>query len=111
MKKIKIAIDIDGTLLDDYCFKNNGELWSLAPNKDIFDLVHILSKFKNVDLYLWSNRPISKIKYVRQLLDLPIKESHCINKNSDFYDEDIDIAIDDQHDFDQATFNLIVRNK
>lgn len=108
MKKIVVAVDVDGTLrcnCTETCQDINGR---------IVDLARILKRMKNVRLIAWSgggaaytqtfinsdprlttlfgNRCHSKLEYVREF-GRP------------------DLAIDDQQEFELGSVNLIVREK
>ena len=102
MLRLKVAFDVDGTL------RSNRTITTTKPNRDIVKLFKLLSKFKNIDLYVWSGGGADYAKRFAKLYNLPVPDAHCIAK---FGAPKMDIAIDDMHQFDLADKNLIVRCK
>ena len=102
MTKIKIAFDVDGTL------RCNCTDTCQHPNEEIVVLFKILSKFKNVILFVWSGGGKDYAQNFAEKYDLPVNPKFCIGKINA---PQMDIAIDDQHEFSLATLNLIARNK
>ena len=115
MKKIKIAFDIDGTLRDN---KEEYGVWNpvwATPNENIRSLLITLSKFKNVQCYIWSWGGKRYADDIRKkfLLEKYVKESSCLGK-WDMIDGELfrpDIAIDDIQDCRMGHINLIVKEK
>lgn len=104
MRKINVAFDVDGTLrcnCTDSC---------QDPNVDIVNLFKILSRFKNIKLWVWSGRGADYARRVAELYELPVLPSRCISK-LDNRRYDMDIAIDDIQDTALGRINLIVRQK
>jgi hypothetical protein len=102
MQKIRIAFDVDGTL------RSNVTEKSEEPNTRIVGLFHILSSFKNVELYVWSGGGAEYAWRFAREYQLPVKQSHCISKISA---PEMDIAIDDIQDTAIGKINLIVHEK
>ncbi len=102
MKKVRIAFDVDGTL------RCNCTETCTDPNVRILDLLRILDRFKNTEIFVWSGGGAQyAYGFVRQY-DLPVKESHCLSKIGA---APMDIAIDDIQDTALGKINLIVREK
>ena len=107
MKKLKIAFDIDGTL------RCNCTETCQDANAPMIALANILGKwFKNVELHAWSGGGKDYTwQFVRSHgLAHIIAESHCWSK-ADYATPHMDIAIDDQQEFNLGDSNLIVRMK
>lgn len=120
MKKITIAFDVDGTLI------NNDYNESVA-NERIRTLLIILSSFKNTKIVVWSGggelwarqaaREIGVAKYVDAYYDKRIikVEGEGIEESGKrhAFDPPIepDIAIDDIQDCELGKLNLIVKEK
>lgn len=125
MKKILIAFDIDGTL------RNNSEDTTSNPmidsgkypiaNEEIRSLLIILSKFKNVEIMVWSGggelyaRQICSAlgiqKYVDRYAGKWITETDDMGVREPHPDIQPDIAIDDIHDCILGKINLICKQK
>lgn len=117
MRTINIAFDVDGTLrcnggkkhhaagIQDKCDEHCQE-----PNDRIVMLFNILSKFKNVKLWVWSGGGKKYAEQFARVYDLPVKPAQCISK-LDNQRYSMDIAIDDIQDTALARINLIVREK
>lgn len=101
MRKIKIAVDIDGTL------KNlNGSL-----NIDLVKLLEILSSmFKNIELYIWSGGGYSYAKdFMRENKLEHLFQDRCFSK-MDRKNICPDICIDDIEDVCLADINMIIKS-
>lgn len=129
MKKLLIAFDVDGTLV------NNGALseHEIVANERIRQLLIILAHMKNVKILVWSGggelwarqaaAAIGVAKYVDMYADKQYKaceRPECVKarKGGVFchhhvFDTDIqpDIAIDDIQECTLGKMNLIVREK
>lgn len=124
MRKVIFAIDIDGTLItnvpaDIYQEKRPpvGEPYKYdTPNRDIIELLVILSRFKNVRIVVWSGggKQYAEMWGNRLHLDkfvwryagkTEVREikSHCAEGHF--------IAVDDIQACDLGDVNLIVRQK
>lgn len=111
MKKTIIAFDVDGTLIDE-----NGE-----PYWRITELLRILSRFKNIEIVVWSGGGKSYAESIVRKLNLEKYVKRCESKNhlgkdangKHLFEPDLkpDIAIDDIQDCELGLVNLIVRNK
>lgn len=102
MKKVKVVFDVDGTL------RCNCTDTCRDPNIRIVQLWRILQTFKNVELYVWSGGGADYAWEHARQYQLDAKESHCLSKIGAPH---MDIAIDDQQEFNLATLNLIVHEK
>lgn len=102
MQTIKIAFDVDGTL------RCNCTDTCRSPNHDIVALFNILSKFKNIEPWVWSGGGADYAWQFARAYDLKVKQSHCISKIGA---PQMDIAIDDIQDTAIGKINLIVREK
>lgn len=117
MTDIIIAFDVDGTLItnvpaDLYEQKRPpiGQAYDYdTPNRDIVELLVILSRFKNVKIVVWSG---GGQQYAQTWVDR-LKLSKWVWKTAGKLDGTVspDIAIDDIHDCDLGKINLIVRQK
>ena len=117
MRKIIIAFDVDGTLItnvpaDIYQEKrpSPGTPYDYdVPNRDIVELLVILSRFKNVQIVVWSG---GGKNYAQMWVDR-LKLSKWVWKTAGKLDGTVkpDIAIDDIHDCNLGEINLIVRQK
>lgn len=103
-----IAFDIDGTLIS-----NENGLGKEHLNIDVFQLLVLFSKMKNTEILVWSGGGKDYATQIVLKYGLGKYVSACYGKHE--YDETIygkvDIAIDDQHEFNLAEKNLIVRMK
>lgn len=118
MKKITIAFDCDGTLL------NNTESKPVA-NERIRSLLVALASFKNTRIIVWSGGGELYARQVAQALGITKYVDGYASKNPQrpvsatetatrhVFKPDIvpDIAIDDIQDCDLGNINLIVREK
>lgn len=102
MRTIHVAFDVDGTL------RCNCTETCQDPNQSTVDMFMLLSKLKNVELYVWSGGGADYAAQFAELYGLPVKRSRCIGKIGA---PRMDICFDDQHETDLAEYNLIVRNK
>lgn len=113
MKKVVIAFDVDGTLIDN-------RIATPVANERIRSLLVILSSFKNVKIVVWSGggelyarqaaAAIGISKYVDEYAS-----KNLVGQNEDGYqfEPDIrpDIAIDDIQACALGAINLIVNEK
>ena len=118
MKKITIAFDCDGTLL------NNTES-KMVANERIRALLITLSSFKNTHIVVWSGGGELYARQVAAALGVSSYVDSYAGKNPQrtvgvtetatrhVFSPDIepDIAIDDIQDCDLGILNLIVREK
>lgn len=118
MKEIIIAFDIDGTILNNDVGASipKGIMVSSpsAINIEIILLLQLLSEcFKNIKIYVWSGGGQDYAEQMVHKYGLTRFVDRCFGKHE--YDETlygkIDISIDDQHSFNMADKNLIVRMK
>lgn len=124
MKKIVIAFDVDGTLIQ------NGatNFWDMKPNWRIVRLLEALASFKNVSVVVWSgggqdwaNEAVAKLdlhKFVKKTYDknlINCEKAKCEATGCKLYHFDPpikpDIAIDDIQACDLGLINLIVKEK
>lgn len=125
MKKVLIAFDIDGTL------RNNSDDSSINPmidagkypvaNEEIRSLLIILSKFKNVEIMVWSGggelyaRQICSAlgiqKYVDKYAGKWITQEDRMGVRQPHPNIKPDIAIDDIHECILGDINLICKQK
>lgn len=116
MKKVVIAFDVDGTLIENGATNK----WNMKPNLRILRLLEALATFKNVEIVVWSGGGKQWADDAVEILDL----SHIVKKTYDknhkgvvdgkhvFEPEIIpDIAIDDIQACELGVLNLIVREK
>lgn len=108
MKEIIIAFDIDGTLIS-----NQNGLGVEHLHAHTFQLLVLLSRFKNVKIYVWSGGGQDYAIQICKKYGIDKYVDRCFGKKEydDTINGKIDIAIDDQHEFNMADKNLIVRNK
>lgn len=120
MKKIIIALDVDGTLIRN---DSEGDMDGGIPiaNERIRTLLIILSSFKNVSITVWSGGGKLYASQVCSSLGILKYVDECKGKNlvgkdkkgKHIFKPDIvpDIAIDDIQDCELGSLNLIVREK
>lgn len=111
MKKVIIAFDVDGTLID-----SEGN-----TNWRITELLRLLSRFKNTEIVVWSGGGKSYAEMIVRKLGLEKYVKRCEDKNhlgkdeagKHVFDPDLkpDIAIDDIQACELGSINLIVREK
>lgn len=110
MKKITIAFDVDGTLID-----HEGHV-----NRRIVDLLITLSSFKNTQILVWSGGGKDYAEMWVRKLDIEKYVKACYSKNhlgevngTHRFDPVVvpDIAIDDIQACELGRLNLIVREK
>ncbi len=106
MKRIVIAIDVDGTL------RCNCTETCEDPNKRIVELAKTLATFKNVKVMVWSG---GGKQYAQRFMDKygfgpKIKAASKLDSSTWIYGRP-QIAIDDIQDTAIGTINLIVREK
>ena len=114
MKKITIAFDVDGTLI------NNKYENKYVANENIRDLLICLSKFKNTKIIVWSGagefhaRQAVRLLGLEEYVDLVTTKNH-LGKVDGVHKFDPalkpDIAIDDIQACELGVLNLIVRQK
>lgn len=118
MKKLTVAFDCDGTLIQDGALAEH----DIVANERIRTLLIILSSFKNVRIVVWSGggelwarqvvAALGLGRYVDRYADknlLPGRdEDGKLRFNPDFQP---DIAIDDIQACELGVLNLIVREK
>lgn len=102
MRKITIAFDVDGTL------RCNCTDTCIDANIDIVALFHILNKFKNTELYVWSGGGAQYAANACLRYGLAIPTKRMISKIGA---PRMDIAIDDIQDTALGYVNLIVKEK
>lgn len=102
MQTVHIAFDVDGTL------RCNCTETCTDANIDIVALFHILNKFKNTKLYVWSGGGAEYARNAAMRYGLAVPDSRCIGKIGA---PEMDIAIDDIQDTAIGKINLIVREK
>lgn len=115
MKKITIAFDCDGTLIQ------SDDTSILRWNKEVVDLLILLSKFKNTKIVVWSWRWKDWAKETVEYLDIRKYVDRIESKNHIWKDAEWkhqfapdfvpDIAIDDIQECDLWVLNLIVKQK
>lgn len=113
MKKTIIAFDVDGTLID-----SEGN-----TNWRITDMLRTFSRFKNVEVVVWSGGGKDYAEMWVRKLGLEKYVKKCYSKNhvattktmppKHIFEPEIkpDIAIDDIQDCELGLLNLIVREK
>lgn len=116
MRKVLIAFDIDGTLRD-----NDASNIIPVANEEIRSLLIILSKFKNVEILVWSGggevyarqvcASLGLTKYVKHFASKVITKNDGWGVLAQHPNFDPDIAIDDIHSCILGKINLIVRQK
>ena len=113
MKEIVIAFDIDGTLLN-----NEGIPHETPPhlrpataiNLEVVSLLQLLSKhMKNTRVIVWSGGGKEYAEGIVRKYGLEKYVDRCYDKAA--CDEKVDIAFDDQHSFELAEKNIIVKMK
>ena len=116
MKTIKIAFDIDGTIRDNTA----DQLKAPVANEEIRSLLIILSKFKNVEIIVWSGGGELYARQVCASLGLDKYVDKYASKETSPEDGwgvhghstiKPDIAIDDIHHCELGAINLIVKQK
>jgi len=117
MKEIIIAIDVDGTILNNQGIPPQTPI-HLRPrctvNLEIVLLIQILSKkMKNTKIYVWSGGGKEYAESIVREYGLEKYVHACFGKEE--YDETlygkVDIAFDDVHACNLAEKNLIVKMK
>lgn len=121
MKTITIAFDIDGTLRNNQDHYDHGEIGSPKANERIRSLLVILASFKNVKIWVWSGGGEFYARQICQRFGLDPYVDRYLGKNlvgktddGRFVfdpDDTPDIAIDDIHDCELGSINLIVKEK
>ena len=110
MKDIIIAFDVDGTIYGSP-FAHKGEPVLNVKTVQIMQLFK--DHIKNCKIYVWSG---GRREYAEQIVNkfgLERWVDRCFAKSE--YDEvidgEVDIAFDDEYNFDMASVNLIVKTK
>lgn len=103
MKKVTIAVDVDGTL------RCNCTDTCEDPNQRIVDLFNTLASFKNTEMFVWSGGGSDYALRFARKFNLKVKDGNCIDKLG--VRQRPDIAIDDIQDTALGVINLIVREK
>lgn len=117
MKEIIIAFDVDGTILNNESINPETPTYlrpRMGLNLEVITLIQILSKkMKNTKVIVWSGGGKEYAEQIVREYGLEKYVHRCYGKQE--YDEEIDgkvdIAFDDQHSFDLAEKNLIVKMK
>jgi len=117
MKKITVAFDVDGTLIETGAWDTG----TMKPNVRIVRLLVALASFKNVRVVVWSGGGKDWADEAVDTLGLRkyVKATYSKNligraENGDYiYEPEIkpDIAIDDIQACELGVLNLIVREK
>ena len=100
MRKITVAFDVDGTLIDTDGFMNIG----------IVNLLILLRSFKNVRIIVWSGGGLDYARHHAERLGIA-KYVHKFAGKTEHQELNVDIAIDDIQDTAIGKINLIVREK
>lgn len=100
MRKIVIAFDVDGTLIDTSGFMNIG----------IVNLLILLRGFKNTKIVVWSGGGADYARHHVERLGID-KYVHAYASKTDHPTIKPDIAIDDIQDTAIGKVNLIVKEK
>lgn len=107
MKEIVIAFDVDGTIYG----SSMSHIGEGTPNLDVFNLMRILHGMKNTRIIVWSGGGRDYAEQIVRKYGLGKWVHSCYGKQE--YDStifpEVDIAIDDQHEFNLGHKNLIVR--
>lgn len=125
MKKILIAFDIDGTLRDNSKDESADPMLDRGrlpeANEDIRNLLIILSKFKNVEILVWSGggelyarqvcQALGIMQYVDRFASKWLSPDDGMGVHTPHPDIQPDIAIDDIHECILGKINLIVKQK
>lgn len=117
MKKITVAFDVDGTLVQDGALNEH----QIVANERIRTLLIILASFKNVRVVVWSGGGELWARQASAALgiDKYVDAWHAKNllghneAGHPIFDPELkpDIAIDDIQDCELGVLNLIVREK
>lgn len=102
MNKIRIAVDVDGTL------RCNCTDTCEDPNLRIVNLFNTLASFKNTEMYVWSGGGAEYARRFAEKFELKVSPTRCISKFGNFKP---DIAIDDIQETALGGVNLIVKEK
>lgn len=106
MKEIICAFDVDGTIIS-----NTNGLGKEKLNIDVYNLMVLFSRMKNVKIIVWSGAGKLYAEQIVLKYGLVDYVSNCYGKHE--YDESIygkvDIAFDDMADFSLADKNIIVK--
>lgn len=116
MKKVTIAFDCDGTLIQDGALAEH----EIVANERIRTLLIILARFKNTKIVVWSGggelwaRQVGDALGLDRYVDVYASKNHLGKKDGVHqFAPDIvpDIAIDDIQACELGVMNLIVREK
>ncbi len=106
MKKVTIAFDVDGTLISNGALDEN----TIQANESIRSLLVSLAGMKNARIIVWSgggelwaNQAVSALNIKKYVWKACCKCPETAKL--------VDLAFDDQQDFDMTPINLIVREK
>lgn len=117
MREIIIAFDVDGTILNNENNVGDAPAYlkpSEGVNLEVVLLMQILAKkIKNSRIIVWSGGGRDYAEQIVRRYGLERYVSRCYGKHEYEAELDgkVDIAFDDQHSFDMAAANLIVRMK
>lgn len=117
MKKITIAFDCDGTLIQNGALEEH----AIVANERIRTLLIVLASFKNTKIVVWSGggelwaRQVGAALGIDKYVDVYTTKNHLGRDEAGkhLFQPDIipDIAIDDIQDCELGVLNLIVREK
>lgn len=105
MRKIKIAFDVDGTLVN-----HDTANKTISANERIRSLLITLASFKNVKIIVWSGSGELWARQAASAIGIDKYVDRYASK-TDHKSLNIDIAIDDIQDTAIGKINLIVREK
>lgn len=100
MSRVRIAFDVDGTLIDSEGFMNIG----------IVNLLILLRGFKNTQIIVWSGGGADYARHQAERIGIG-KYVHKFAGKTEHEQLNVDIAIDDIQDTAIGKINLIVREK
>lgn len=110
MKRVVVAFDVDGTLRDAPRPSADKLIYKIHP--DISFMMITLSRMKNVKIIVWSSRGkayaeemVRRFHWRKYVWRVEDKSPEVAAKYN------VDIAFDDEHSFNLANVNIIVRNK
>jgi hypothetical protein len=108
--RVVIAWDVDGTLRN--IERESSDRLVYTPYSDMIFLLVTLAKMKNVRIVVWSARGEEYCRKIVQKFNIRKYVWRCADKTPEAADKyNVDISFDDQHKFDLAFHNIIVRNK
>lgn len=110
MKRVVIAYDVDGTLRDTPRPSADKLIYKMHPDTSFTMMT--LSRAKNVKIIVWSARGKKYAEEIVNRFHLRKYVWRAEDKSPEVAAKyKVDIAFDDQHSFDLANVNIIVRNK